>query len=975
MNILTIITTEKGRWNVSAFHRRVGMVLGLTSLVFSLLACNLGNTPLPTPVVAEPTELPANTASINGIVWHDLCVNDSSDEEPPQGCVKDDHKVVYIANGIYESNEEGISGILVELGSGPCPATSFTSVSTDTHGQFKIENLTPGVYCAFPRIEGSHLPALVEPGIWTYPKSADGSSRAMQTITLLPGEQRSNVNFGWDYLNKPVAPMADPTREPTSTPRCVDSASLVKDVTIPDGTRMEPGESFTKTWRMRNTGTCTWTDEYELIFLSGHHMDSSTVVSLKGNVAPGQVVDLSVAMKAPKGVGTYWGYWILRNEQDAIFGLGENANGPVWVKILVEPDITDWRGEYYNNRKLDGDPVLVRNDEEIDFNWKKQAPSTSLPSDDFSVRWTRELKFEDDIYRFSFLVDDGVRLWVDDRLVLDEWEMGSVREVSVKLQMEKGKHDLQVEFFERGGHAQISMDIDKTTVSTGQHWNGTYWFNRTMDSKWALIKSVDTLDFDWGSGSPAQGLPKDDYSIRWKRTVEFDPGVYRFYARADDGIWVEIDDDRIIDEWHTSNASETYTAEVSLSGLHELQVEYYEQSGKAKIAFWWEYLGPQNRHPVANSDDYETVADEVLIVAEPGVMSNDQDPDGDNLIAALVTGPLNGMIVLNEDGSFEYQPTPGFTGEDIFTYRVSDGEMESNDALVMITVLPSNTPPTASNDTFEGPEGEPIDIPAPGVLENDVDDESQELKAYLEAEPTHGSIILRQDGSFLYSPEPEYIGTDEFTYQVSDGRALSNIAIVTITLKPKNAPPLALDDVFAVEEDGALVVVAPGIMKNDVDPEGQSLVIILETSPGFGDLTLGEDGAFEYKSHPDFNGDDAFSYRVSDGEGISEIANVQIHVSPVNDFPQAINDEVSGIQDQALEIEILSNDIALGDAPISIIIETMPINGNLEILGNTILYTPSLGFFGEDLFSYSVMDQDGEYSRASVLIDVSPFES
>ena len=152
-------------------------------------------------------------------------------------------------------------------------------------------------------------------------------------------------------------------------------------------------------------------------------------------------------------------------------------------------------------------------------------------------------------------------------------------------------------------------------------------------------------------------------------------------------------------------------------------------------------------------------------------------------------------------------------------------------------------------------------------------------------------------------------------------------------------------------------------------------MIILETSPGFGDLTLGEEGAFEYMSHPDFNGDDAFSYRVSDGEGISEIANVQIHVSPVNDFPQAIDDEVSGIQDQALEIEILSNDIALGDAPISIIIETMPIYGNLEILGNTILYTPSLGFFGEDLFSYSVMDQDGEYSRASVLINVSPFES
>jgi len=966
---------KEGRWTLSAFHRRAGIVLGLSSFVLSLLACNLSDTPTPTPEVTEPTETPARTASISGVVWHDLCVNDDPGEEPPQGCVKDDHQVVYIANGIYESNEKGIPGISVELGSGPCPSTSFTSVTTDVNGQFNIENLMPGVYCAFPSVDGSHLPAFVEPGIWTYPKSADGSNRGMQTVSLLPGERQSNVNFGWDYLNKPVAPTADPTREPTSTPRCVDSASLVKDVTIPDGTRLEPGESFTKTWRMRNIGTCTWTDEYQLVFLSGHHMDASTVVSLKGSVAPGQVVDLSVAMKAPKGVGTYWGYWIMRNELEAIFGLGEKANAPFWVKILVEPDITDWRGEYYNNRKLDGDPVLVRNDEEIDFNWKKQAPSTSLPSNDFSVRWTRKLKFEDDIYRFSFLVDDGVRLWVDDRLVLDEWETGAVRDVSITLQMEEGKHDLQVEFFERGGHAQISMNIDITSVTTGQHWNGTYWFNRTMDSEWALIKSVDTLDFDWGSGSPAQGLPKDDYSIRWEQIVELDPGVYRFYARADDGVRVEVDGDRIIDEWHTSNASETYTAEVSLSGLHELMVEYFEQAGNAKIAFWWEHLGPQNRHPVANSDDYETIADEVLIMAEPGVMSNDQDPDGDSLATELVSGPINGMIVLNEDGSFEYQPAPGFTGEDVFTYRVSDGELESNDALVMLTVLPSNSPPTAFNDTYEGPLGEPIDIPSPGILENDVDNEAQELKAYLKAGTSHGIIILRQDGSFIYSPDPEFTGTDQFTYRVSDGHALSNIATVTLNLMPENAPPLALDDVFAVEEDGALVVVAPGILKNDVDPEGQSLVIILETSPGFGDLTLGEEGAFEYMSHPDFNGDDAFSYRVSDGEGISEIANVQIHVSPVNDFPQAIDDEVSGIQDQALEIEILSNDIALVDAPISIIIETMPIYGNLEILGNTILYTPSLGFFGEDLFSYSVMDQDGEYSRACVLIDVSPFES
>jgi len=78
----------------------------------------------------------------------------------------------------------------------------------------------------------------------------------------------------------------------------------------------------------------------------------------------------------------------------------------------------------------------------------------------------------------------------------------------------------------------------------------------------------DEIDFDWGSNSPALGIPKDDFTARWSRVVDFEPGTYRLYARADDGIRVEIDDDRIIDEWHLSNASETYTAEIAPSGSH-----------------------------------------------------------------------------------------------------------------------------------------------------------------------------------------------------------------------------------------------------------------------------------------------------------------------------------------------------------------------------------------------------------------------
>jgi hypothetical protein len=953
----------------------MSLSVSLIALALIQTACGLRNTPTPTPELPLHTATPTNTASIRGVVWHDLCANLSVEDVPPQGCVDDDGMNVYIANGYFEANEVGISDVWVELGAGPCPSDSTTSVKTDEQGQFIFENLLPGEYCTFPRFEGSHLPASVEPGIWTFPKSTNGSIRGMATLTLRPGEHREKVNFGWDFFNKPVLPTPEPTPEPTSTPRCVDSATLVKDVTIPDGTRIDPGDSFTKIWRLRNTGTCTWTQEYDLIFLSGHRMDAYTVVPLRGKVSPGQVVDLSVGMKAPKNVGTFWGYWMLRNEQGGIFGVSEDASGPFWVKILVEPDITDWRGEYFNNRKLEGDPVLIRNDEDIDFNWKQEAPSAHVPADNFSARWTRRLRFNAGVYRFAFLVDDGVRLWVDDRLVLDDWETGAARDVSVTLQMTEGKHDLKVEYFEQRGKARIHLDIDKISPQNGADWTGTYWFNTTMDSKWALVKAVDAIDFNWGSNSPAQGIPSDNFSIRWDRTVGFDSGLYRFYARADDGIRVEVDGERIIDEWHTSNASETYTAEVSLSGSLDVMVEYFERGGNAKVSFWWEYLEPQNRPPVANADYYEIVANEVFIVPAPGVMSNDEDPDGDSLTATLVNATSNGTIALDEDGSFVYHPDADFVGDDGFTYKISDGELDSDNVSVTLTVLPTNTPPTAYDDAFTVGQGETIDVAPPGVLENDIDEDGQSLSAQLEAIPSQGIVEFSQDGSFRYTPEADFTGQDQFTYRASDGEAISEIALVVINVLSINNPPQASNDHYEIEEDQILSMSAPGILENDLDPDGQPIHIVLEEEPRFGSLILHEEGAFEYKPAVDFSGEDRFTYRLSDGIATSELATVLILVLPVNDLPAAVDDEVSGIQDQVLEIDVLSNDLGLGDGPIMIIIESMPSEGTVEIIEGTILYSPNTGFFGEDEFSYSLSDQDGEQAQASVFIQLSSVEA
>lgn len=141
-----------------------------------------------------------------------------------------------------------------------------------------------------------------------------------------------------------------PTITPTNTPQpptptatesipC-NQAGWVKDVTIPDGTKFAPGDTFTKTWRLKNTGSCDWNNDYDLVFDDGDKMDGADVVGLSiGTVEPGETVDISVDLKAPAAVGDYRGEWLLRSDDNEVFGLGKN-DVPFYVEIEVVEEVS-----------------------------------------------------------------------------------------------------------------------------------------------------------------------------------------------------------------------------------------------------------------------------------------------------------------------------------------------------------------------------------------------------------------------------------------------------------------------------------------------------------------------------------------------------------------------------------------------------------------------------------------------------------
>ena len=120
----------------------------------------------------------------------------------------------------------------------------------------------------------------------------------------------------------------------TLTPQPCDAAAFVKDVTYSDGAEVFGGAAFTKTWRLKNVGTCTWTSGYKLLFDSGDRMSAPDTVTLTGGtVPPGATVDVSVDLKAPSDEGTYQGYFRIRNPSGVVFGIGPAASGAFWVKI------------------------------------------------------------------------------------------------------------------------------------------------------------------------------------------------------------------------------------------------------------------------------------------------------------------------------------------------------------------------------------------------------------------------------------------------------------------------------------------------------------------------------------------------------------------------------------------------------------------------------------------------------------------
>ncbi|MEL6401536.1 MAG: Ig-like domain-containing protein, partial [Cyanobacteria bacterium J06626_4] len=299
-----------------------------------------------------------------------------------------------------------------------------------------------------------------------------------------------------------------------------------------------------------------------------------------------------------------------------------------------------------------------------------------------------------------------------------------------------------------------------------------------------------------------------------------------------------------------------------------------------------------NEAPVATQDTATTDEDVPVIIS---VLTNDTDADADALSVTAVGTATNGTVTINEDGTVTYTPTTGFSGEDSFTYTISDG-LEEVTASVAVTVNNVNEAPVAVEDTATTDEDVPVVI---NVLTNDTDADADILTVTAVGAATNGEAVINEDGTVTYTPTTGFSGEDSFTYTVSDGEA-ETTGTVAVTVNNVNEAPVAVDDTITTDEDVAIDV---PVLSNDTDADGDTLTVTAVGTATNGEAVINEDGTVTYTPTTGFSGEDTFTYTVSDGEA-ETTGNVAVTVNNVNEAPVAVEDTATTDEDVPVVINV-----------------------------------------------------------------------
>ena len=345
--------------------------------------------------------------------------------------------------------------------------------------------------------------------------------------------------------------------------------------------------------------------------------------------------------------------------------------------------------------------------------------------------------------------------------------------------------------------------------------------------------------------------------------------------------------------------------------------------------------------PVAVYDTGVTPANTPL--SGPSVLANDP---GVGLSVTANSNPLHGTLAINPDGTYLYTPAANYSGSDAFTYTATDAAGNSTSATVALTVNPVASPDWAvaiANTPFNGPT----------VLANDA---GTGLTVTGSTTPMQGSVTVAADGTYVYTPAPNYSGPDSFTYTATDA-----VGHLTTTMVYLTVNPLAVNDTGSTSANTPLS--GSSVLTND---GGLGLTVTGNTAPSQGTVTVNPDGTYTYVPATNYSGPDSFTYTATDAAGHSTTATVNLTI-----VPTATNDSGSTSANTTLNgTSVLANDLGSG---LTVSTYSAPSHGTVTVASSgTYVYTPATGFSGADSFTYTAIDSAGRTTAATVTLTVNP---
>lgn len=435
----------------------------------------------------------------------------------------------------------------------------------------------------------------------------------------------------------------------------------------------------------------------------------------------------------------------------------------------------------------------------------------------------------------------------------------------------------------------------------------------------------------------------------------------------------------------------TYTPNANYFGSDSFTYTVSDGNGGTDTATVSVTVTEVNDAPTATDDALSSVAEDSgpRTIPFATLTGNDSagpaNESGQSLTITAVGNAVGGTVsIVGTDVIFT--PTANYNGPASFDYTVSDNgttngvaDPKTDTGSVSFTITAVNDDPMANDDAATV--AEDSGASTINVLANDsfAPDAGETLTITATTQGANGSVAITGGGtSVSYTPNANFFGSDSFTYTISDGNGGTDTATVNVTVTNVNDPPDAIDDAATVAEDSGANTI--DVLANDsfTPDAGETLTVSAVTQGANGSVAITGGGTtVSYTPNANYFGPDSFTYTISDGNGGTDTATVNITVTNVNDPPDAIDDAATVAEDSgATTINVLANDTFVPDAgeTLTITAVTQGANGSVAITGGgtTVSYTPNLNYFGPDSFTYTISDGNGGNDTATVSMTVTP---